>query len=637
MKFTHLHVHSHYSLLDGLPKIDELVDYVKKLGMEAVALTDHGNIYGAVEFYQKAKKAGIKPIIGTELYLAPNRMTDKRPKIDDKSYHILILVKNETGYKNLVKLITKANLEGFYYKPRIDEELLFKHSEGLIVSTACVQGKIPRLIISGRIEEAKKTALKYKEVFGKDNFYLELQYHPAIPEQDIVNKHLIQFSKELDIPLIATNDSHYLRKEDAKAQDILMLINTGADPNDPERLTLIADDFSLRPPEEMIKQFKDIPEAIENTQKIAEMIDFEFKLGETKLPHFEVPDNKTPEEYLRELCYKGLEKRYGKNPDKKVVERLEYELSVINKMGFASYFLIVQDFVNWAKENRIVVGPGRGSVGGSLVAYVLNITEIDPLKYNLLFERFLNPERISMPDIDVDFTDRRRDEVIQYVAEKYGRNHVAQIITFGTMAARAVIRDVGRAMGYPYSYCDKLAKMIPFGLTLDETLAKVTEFRKIYETDEQAQKLIDRSKKLEGVVRHASTHACGVVISREPLDDIVPLQYPSQGEQTIVTQFEMKSLEALGLLKMDFLGLKNLTIIEDTLNKIYAIYGKNIDINNISLDDPKVYKLFQQGNTVGVFQLESAGMQKYLKMLKPTEFEDIIAMVALYRPGPMQW
>ena len=637
MKFTHLHVHSHYSLLDGLPKIDELLDYCQKLDMDSVALTDHGVLYGAVEFYKKAKERGIKPIIGAEMYMAFEKMTQERPNIDDKRYHLILLAKNEKGYKNLVKLTTKAHLEGFYYKPRIDDELLAQYSEGLICLTACMSGKIPQLILANKITEAEKTAQFYKEIFGKDNFYFEIQHHPNLAEQKKINKVLISLSKNLKIPIVATNDCHYLKPEDAPAQDILMLINTGAKPNDPERLTMEADDFSMKSPEQMIKDFKDFPEAIENSQKIVALCDFQFKLGEIKLPKFETPNGKTADEYLKDLCFEGIKKRYGQNPTKEVNDRLNFELGVIAQTGFASYFLIVQDFVNWAKENRIVVGPGRGSVGGSLVAYLLNITNVDPLKYNLLFERFLNPERISLPDIDLDFADRRRDEVIKYVAQKYGQDKVSQIITFGTMAARAVVRDVGRALGYPYSDCDKIAKMIPFGLTLDQTLAAVDEFRQAYLSDLKIQKLIDFAKKLEGCARHASTHACGVVISAEPLDNIVPLQHPTQDDSVIVTQYEMRSIEDLGLLKMDFLGLKNLTIIEDTLSRIYKVQGKKIDIENISLDDKKTFKTLQAGETVGVFQLESDGMRRYLKQLKPTELEDIIVMVALYRPGPMQF
>ncbi len=635
MKFTHLHCHSHYSLLDGLPKIDELLDYVKELGMDSVALTDHGVLYGAVEFYKKAKERGIKPILGCEMYLAFEKMNQRRPKIDDKRYHLVLLVKNEKGYQNLVKLITKSFLDGFYYKPRIDEDLLSQYSEGLICLSACLQGKIPQLIISNKLDEAKKTILKYKDIFGKDNFYLELQHHPNIPEQSKVNKALIEFSKKLNVPLVATNDSHYLKKEDAKAQDILMLINTGADPNDPERLTMIADDFSLRSPKEMIEAFKNIPEAIENTQKIKNLCNFEFKLGEIKLPYFPLPENKDPNEYLKELCEIGIKERY-KKASKEILDRLNYELSVIKDMGFAPYFLIVQDFVKWAKENKIVVGPGRGSAPGSLVAYLLGITNIDPLKYNLLFERFLNPGRISFPDIDIDFADTRRDEVINYLAQKYGRERVAQIITFGTMAARAVVRDVGRALGYSYSFCDKIAKMIPFGWTLKETLEKISELRELYESNPKVTKLIDFAQKLEGVARHTSTHACGVVISKEPLDNIVPLQHPSQDEEAIVTQYEMRSIEDLGLLKIDLLGLRNLTIIENTLFLIQKLKGEKIDIDKIPLDDKETFKLLQQANTTGVFQLESDGMKRYLRELKPSTFEDIIAMVALYRPGPME-
>jgi len=637
MKFTHLHVHSHYSLLDGLPKIDEILDYAKELGMDSIALTDHGVLYGAVEFYKKAKEHGIKPIIGAELYLAFERMTQERPNIDDERYHLVVLVKNEEGYKNLVKLLTKAHLKGFYYKPRVDEELLAKHSKGLIALSACLSGKIPKMILAKKMDGAEKTALLYQEIFGKDNFYLEIQYHPHSHDQKIVNRGLISISRKLGIPLVATNDVHYLKPEDAEAQDILMLISTGADPNDPERLTLKEDDFSLRSPEKMLADFKDLPEAIENTQKIAESCNFQFDLGKIKLPQYEVPSGKSPDQYLEELCSQGVKKRYSDKPPKEVLDRVNYELGVIKQTGFASYFLIVQDFVNWAKENRIVVGPGRGSVAGSLVAYLLNITNVDPLKYNLLFERFLTSERVSLPDIDLDFTDRRRDEVIDYVTQKYGRDKVAQIITFGTMAARAVVRDVGRALGYSYSFCDQIAKMIPFGLTLDQTLARVSEFRQLYLNDEKAHKLVDFAKKLEGCARHASTHACGVVISSQSLDEIIPLQHPTQDEENIVTQYEMHSVEDLGLLKMDFLGLKNLTIIEDTLSRIYKVQGKKIDIENIPLDDKATYKLLQKGDCVGLFQLESEGMRRYLKQLKPGEFEDIIAMVALYRPGPMQF
>ncbi|MDD3292918.1 MAG: DNA polymerase III subunit alpha [Candidatus Pacebacteria bacterium] len=626
-KFIHLHVHSHYSLLDGLSKIDDILDRIEELEMNSVALTDHGVVYGAVEFYEKAKKRGIKPIIGCEVYESIRGMEDKESHADGKRYHLVLLVKNQKGYDNLVKIVTESHLKGFYYKPRIDIETLKKYSEGLIALSACMQGKVPRLLLLGKAEEAEKAALEYEEIFGKGNFFLELQHHPYLPDQEKANKLIIELSKKTNIPLVATNDCHYARKDDAEAQDILMLINTGADRNDKERLTMKEDNFSIKSQEEMIEDFKDVPEAIKNTLKIAEMCSFEMNLGEIKLPMFDVPDNKTSIRYLRELCYLGIKEKYNiesseldkiidnvlkekENKEikseklKEIIERLEYELSVIDKAGFSDYFLIVQDFVNWAKGNRIVVGPGRGSAGGSIVAYLTNITNVDPLKYNLYFQRFLNPDRISPPDIDLDFTDKRRDEVINYVAEKYGRNRVAQIITFGTMAARASIRDVGRALDYQYSYCDKIAKMIPLGFTLRDTLEKIAEFKDLYEHDTEAEKLIDLALKIEGCARHASTHACGVVISRFPLDNLVPLQHPTQNENAIVTQYEMHAIESMGLLKMDFLGLKNLTIIEETLKRIYAVRGKNIDIEKISLDDKKTFDIFRKGDCVGVFQLE---------------------------------
>ncbi len=635
LKFTHLHVHSHYSLLDGLSKIDEIIDHVKKLGMKSVALTDHGVLYGAVEFFKKAKEKNIKPIIGSEIYVASSKMSQKTDGLNDKRHHLILLAKNEQGYGNLVKIVTESHLKGFYYKARADEELLSKYSSGIIALSGCIQGKIPQLIIQNKFKEAEQTALKYNEMFGENNFYLELQKHPNIKEQEKVNKKLIEISKKHSIPLVATNDCHYLKTEDAEAQDILMLINTGAKKDDPERLTMKDSNLSMKSPEIMKQEFKDVPEAIENTEKIANVCCFEFKFNETKLPYFPLPEEKTADQFLKDLCLKGFEKKYGKS-NKQAMDRMKFELDVIKKTGFASYFLIVADVVDWAKGNQIVVGPGRGSIGGSLVAYLLGITNIDPLEHDLLFERFLNPERISMPDIDLDFADRRRDEIVSYVSNKYGQDKVAQIITFGTMAARAVIRDVGRAMDYSYSYCDKIAKIIPFGFSLDETIKKIPEFKNFYESDSKAKELIDIAKKLEGVVRHASTHACGVVISKDPLDNIVPLQRPTQNEEIIVTQYEMKSIEDLGLLKMDFLGLKTLTIIEDTLSKIYAIKKEKINISKIPPGDKKTYEILRKGQTIGVFQLESEGMRRYLKQLKPTKFEDIIAMLALYRPGPME-
>ena len=636
MRFTHLHVHSHYSLLDGLPKINDLISRVKDLGMDSVALTDHGVMYGVVEFYKKAVKEGVKPIIGNEMYLAPRTRFDKEARIDQKAFHLLLLAKNKAGYENLIKLTTKAHLEGFYYKPRIDKELLREHADGLIGLTACLSGEIPRAIIAGNIEKAEELTAEYREILGPENFYLEVQHHPNLEYQEKVNQALIKLGKKLKISLVATHDVHYLNPDDADAQDILMAVQTGAKTDDEGRLTMTGENFSLQPPEQMIKWFSEIPEAIENTQKIVEQCNFQLKLGEIQLPHLKVPTGKTPEEYLKELCQRGLAQRY-ENITKEISDRLKYELGVIGKTGFASYFLIVQDFVNWSKNSGVIVGPGRGSAAGSLVSYLLNITDIDPLRYDLLFERFLNPERISMPDIDLDFADARRDEVIAYIREKYGEDHVAQIITFGTMAARAAIRDVGRVLNYPYTFCDQLAKMIPFGLTLQKAIDESAELGHAYKTDNGARKIINMAIKLEGVVRHASTHACGLVITRQTLDELTPRQHPAGDEKTIVTQYEMHSIEDLGLLKMDLLGLKNLTIIENALKIIKNTCNETIDISRLPLDDKPTYELLQEGKTTGVSQLESGGMKRNLKELKPTQFEDIIAMVALYRPGPIEF
>ena len=637
MSFIHLHTHSHYSLLDGLPKIDELIAGAKELGMSALALTDHGVLYGAIEFYQKAKEAGIKPIIGMEAYIAQYGMQMKRSRIDTKPFHLVLLAKNRQGYKNLIILTTKAHLEGFYYKPRIDKELLKKYSDGLIALSACLNGEIPRLIVTGKIDKAEKTAKEYQKIFGPDNFYLELEDHPNIKDQNKVNQALIKISRECNIPLVATNDTHYIHPEDAEAQDILLCIQTQKKIADKNRLSMLGENFSLKPPEEMEKAFRNVPEAIKNTQKIAEMCNLEIKLGEIKLPRFEVPKGFTADTYLKKLCLDGLKKRYGSKPNKKIVNRLKYELSVIKKTGFATYFLIVQDFVNWAKKQNIVVGPGRGSASGSIVSYLLNITDIDPIKYKLLFERFLNPERISMPDIDLDFADTRRDEVIDYVRQKYGQNRVAQIITFGTMAARAAIRDTGRVLGFPYSFCDQIAKMIPINMTFEEAKKRNPDLKKIYEQDPQAKKLIDTAQKLEGVARHASTHACGVVITPDDIDNYVPRQHPTGEDKTIITQYELHTIEDLGLLKMDFLGLKNLTILENTTKIIEKTKNVKLHLKQIPLDDQTTFKLLSEAKTTGVFQLESSGMKRYLPQLKPSKFEDIVAMVALYRPGPMEW
>jgi len=539
-----------------MAKIDQLLDACQELKMPSIALTDHGNMYGLVEFYQKAKKRGIRPILGCESYVAFESLYQKRPNIDNKRYHLILLVKNKEGYQNLVEMTTKAHLEGFYYKPRIDKELLKKHANGLIGTSACLSGEIPRAVINGKIGQAEKLTLEYQEIFGKGNFYLEIQHHPGLLEQKKVNDALIKIAHKNKVPLIAANDVHYVKPDDAEAQDILMSIQTDKRLGDQDRLTMKSDDFSLRPMEQMIKDFKDIPEAIENTQEIVEKCNFEFELGNIQLPYFNLPNGQTPEEYLKKLCEKGLEEKHFEASLKDVLERIDYELGVIKKTGFASYFLIVQDFINWAKSQDIVCGPGRGSAAGSIVSYLIGITAVDPLKYNLLFERFLNPSRISMPDIDLDFADARRDEVIEYVAKKYGQEHVAQIITFGTMAARAAVRDVGRVLDYSYNFCDQIAKMIPFGSSLEKAIYESQELHSNYESDDNTKRLIDMAMKLEGVARHASTHACGVVITKEPLNKLVPCQYSSRNDQSVVTQYEMHSIEDLGLLKMDFLGLK---------------------------------------------------------------------------------
>ena len=645
--FTHLHVHTHYSLLDGLGKIDDILDRVKELGMDSIAITDHGTMYGVPEFYDKAIKKGIKPILGCEMYFAPNGLANKRAGIDDARSHLTLLAKNNIGYKNLMKLATIAHLEGFYYKPRIDMDALKKHSAGLIGMSGCIQGEISQLVIGGKYKTAKKKALEYQKIFGKDQYFLELQHLPNLDIQKIANDGLIKISRETAIPVVATADSHYIYPEDSAVQDILVCIQTGKKVDDTNRLSMTDHKLHLKTQEEMWENFGHIPEALENTQKIAAQCDVTIEFGHTKLPKFDVPEGYTATDYLRKLCDDGIKHRYtnqGLEYTDEHEKRLIYELGIISKMGFDAYFLIVADFIVWAKNEGIAVGPGRGSAAGSFVSYLTKITDIDPIKYELLFERFLNPDRISMPDVDVDFSDHRRDEVLAYVRKKYGDDYVAQIITFGTMAAKAAIRDAGRVLGVEYSYCDKLSKMVPDFAKLPDALETSKELATEYKNNADAKKIIDSALKLEGVARHASVHACGVVITAEPVVEYSPLQYMAgkgKNENAIVTQYAASSkasyVEKIGLLKMDFLGLKNLTIIENAIEIIEATTDNIIEVDKIPLDDDLTYQLFQRGDTTGIFQLESAGMKRYLKKLKPTTFEDIIAMVALYRPGPMEW
>jgi len=647
-KFTHLHVHTEFSLLDGLSKIDELVKKAKELKMDSLAITDHGVMYGVIPFYLTCLDNDIKPIIGVEAYMAHRSRLDKQPKIDADQYHLILLAKNNTGYHNLMKLTTIAHLEGFYYKPRLDMEALKEHAEGLIVTTACLAGEIPSLLLEGRKKEAEKRVKEFLEIFG-DDFYLEIQAHPKISEQKKVNKEMVKISRKLGIPLVATNDVHYINPEDAVAQDALLAIQTQKKIADEDRLTMLdSPDFYLRSPEEMAALFKDYPDAVENTIEIAKKCQVEIQIGKWILPYFPIPEDEKVEDYFRKIVYQELPKRFSK-PTKEITERLDYEIDIINKKGFATYFLIFADFVNWAKKQKIRVGPGRGSVAGSLVSYVLRITSINPLEHNIPFERFLNPHRPSPPDIDLDFADDRRDEVIEYVTKKYGKDKVAQIITFGTMEARMAVRDVARVLGFSYSVGDRIAKMIPIGpqgfrMTIERAKKANPEFKVAYDNEEDTKKILDLAEKLEGVSRQASTHAAGVVIGDKELTNYTPLQFDSKKEK-IITQYDMRALDlnaaenekALGLLKMDFLGLRNLTILSKAVEFIKATDGKIIDLSEIPLDDKKVYQMISAGETTGVFQLESAGMRRVARQLKPNKFSDISAMVALYRPGPMEW
>jgi DNA polymerase-3 subunit alpha len=640
--FTHLHVHSHYSLLDGLGKIDDLLQATKDKGMNSIALTDHGVLYGAVEWFKRSKDFGVKPIMGLEGYISPNRMDQKRAKVDARPYHVTLIAKNTAGYKNLIKLVTLAHLEGYYYKPRFDYETLARHAEGLICLSGCLAAHIPREILSGNMDKARELIGNYQKIFGKENYYLELQ-RAAQDEQKSLNNGLLELSTSLNVPIVATNDVHSVNKEDEVAHDILLCVQTGKKVHEKDRMSYVGLELYLKSPQEMEKAFSTLPQALSNTQRIAEQCTFEIELGKVHLPKFDVPAGRTPEEQLRIECHENVEKRYGvawEKASEEIRKRVDYELGVIEKTGFASYFLIVQDYVKWAKQKNIVVGPGRGSAAGSIVAYLLFITDVDPLHWGLFFERFLNPARISPPDIDLDFDDTRRDEVIDYCAKKYGRDRVAQIITFGTIKARNGIRDAGRVLDVPYSVCDRIAKMIPMKFNLREALEKLPDLQQLYQSDPQAKKLIDAAKKLEGVARHAGTHASAVVICDQPFKELVPCQFATRGTETtqiITTQYEMHAIEDLGLLKMDFLGLSNLTIIRHTLDIIKKRHDRVIDIGRLPLDDKKTFTLLQGARTTGVFQLESSGMKRYLKELRPTELEDIVAMVALYRPGPMQY
>ncbi len=631
--FVHLHVHTEYSLLDGSAKIKELVQRTKELGMDSIAITDHGAMYGAVEFYKAALAADIKPIIGCEVYVAPESRLKREGK-NGGSYHLVLLAENNEGYQNLIKLVSYGFIDGFYYKPRVDKELLRKYHKGIVASSACLAGEVARNIVNVSYEKAKETALEYADIFGEGNFFLELQDH-GMREQKQVNMALIRMSEETGIPLIATNDSHYIYKEDAEPHDILLCIQTGKTVLDEDRMRYEGRQFYLKSPEEMYDLFSYAPEALENTAKIAQRCNVSFVFHELKLPEFDVPAGKTAKEYLREICAAGFLKKY---PEGKAVwkERLEYELTTIENMGYVDYFLIVWDFIKYAKDNGIIVGPGRGSAAGSMISYCLDITTIDPLKYDLIFERFLNPERVSMPDIDIDFCYERRQEVIDYVVRKYGEDHVAQIITFGTMAARAAIKDVGRALAMPYAEVDRISKMIPteLGITIQKALTMNPDLRKAYDGEEDTHRLIDTSLRLEGLPRHASTHAAGVVICKEPVMEYVPL---SANEGQINTQYTMTLLEELGILKMDFLGLRTLTVIQNAVQEVARIHRKQIDIDQVPEDDPAVYQLICQGKTEGVFQLESAGMKQFMRELQPKRLEDLIAGISLYRPGPMDF
>ena len=638
MAFTHLHVHTEYSLLDGAARIKDVVARAKELGMDSLAITDHGVMFGVVDFYKECRKQDIKPIIGCEVYTAARRLTDKDAEKDKRQGHLILLVKNETGYKNLIKIVSEGFIRGYYYKPRIDKDVLRAHSEGLIALSGCLAGEIQHRLLLRDYAGAKAEAEALLEIFGEGNFYLELQ-DQGLEEERAILPDMRRLSEELGIPLVATNDAHYVRREDAKAHDVLLAIQTATTLDDEKRMRFPNDEFYLKSEDEMRKIFAYCPEACDNTQKIAEQCNYDFRFGEYHLPEFKAPDGKDNTAYLRELCHAGLRDRYGdadcgEHSHQELEDRLNYELGTIESMGYVEYFLIVWDFINYAKNHGIMVGPGRGSAAGSIVAYCLKITDIDPIRYNLIFERFLNPERVSMPDIDIDFCYERRQEVIDYVTEKYGEGRVSQIITFGTMKAKQAVRDVGRALSVSYAKTDQIAKAIPFelGMTIDKALATSPDLKNLYENDEETREVIDMAKAIEGMPRHASTHAAGVVISKAPIDEYVPLYLSEKGP---ATQFTMTTIEELGLLKMDFLGLRNLTVIRDALELIKKNHGVSIDFARMGYDDPSVYEMISAGNTSGVFQLESGGMTQFMKNLRPTCFEDVVAGISLYRPGPM--
>ena len=635
MSFAHLHVHTEYSLLDGSNKIKEYVARAKELGMNSAAITDHGVMYGVIDFYREARKQGINPILGCEVYVAPNSRFDREVTGgDDRYYHLVLLAENNEGYENLTKIVSKGFVEGYYYKPRVDKELLRTYHKGIIALSACLAGEVPRYLTKGMYEEAKDRALEYQEIFGKGNYFLELQDH-GIPDQQLVNQQLMKLSQETGIELVATNDVHYTYADDAKAHDILLCIQTGKKLSDENRMRYEGGQYYVKSEEEMAALFPYARQALENTQKIADRCSVEIEFGVTKLPKYDVPEGYTSWEYLQKLCYEGLDQRY-RTPSQELKDRLAYELDTIRHMGYVDYFLIVWDFIKYAKDHGIAVGPGRGSAAGSIVSYCLGITTIDPIHYQLLFERFLNPERVSMPDIDVDFCYERRQEVIDYVTRKYGKDCVAQIVTFGTLAARGVIRDVGRVMDLPYAYVDSIAKMIPqeLGITIDKALQMNPELRKLYESDETVTHLIDMAKRLEGLPRHCSMHAAGVVICQKPVEEYVPLSRAADG--TITTQFIMTTLEELGLLKMDFLGLRTLTVIQNAV-QLARKKQPDLQIDKIDYDDKAVLDYIGTGKTEGIFQLESGGMKNFMKELQPHSLEDVIAGISLYRPGPMDF